>query len=793
MSEQPQKQSLDAILSALRYLRAHPDSLLIPSIAADLASIGDQLTRIVDDEKERHAAAARNFMVNSRRIKNDYSTTSINGLRSAYNYFRSRNREIPQALHQRLIEHFPGYDAATQTFIGHRTRKPRRYSNRTEEPDFSKLDKKALRQSYKYYTQRGKELPASLHAALIAKFPGYDAATQKFTGYKPEHDFSKSSKRILRQGYKYYTSRGKELPASLHAALIANFPAYDPETQRFSAKDAQHDFSKSSKLTLRSMYRYYTSRNMELPLSLRQALIDNFPGYDPENNRFTQGPAKRAVAATSKSHQVTTTPIKSEVSRSDATVQTQKPVIAANTNTPAVAATPVVPDEISAQVHLISVKSGTGKHSLYFRDNKLLQGADDPFELVLFDAKTQTAVIRKVMTNTHHKLFIINCKQGKVLEHMRMGAREIKYVPELHQLWAREVQESIMRYMVFTPNRTLEIRSLPPKDALSVRARQFIKETIIIDKNGNVSTYPLVQLSVKKKMQASQKTKTIAPQSAQTVKTEKTNRSKQTAPAKETAPTAPTKAMVTQPGKSATVASTTTTTVATTPVAKPSVTTTPAKSTIATQPHAKPVDAPYKKPVVANTQADKIEHPVKAIPRAPQPATPAPAKPVVAPITTVTPAAPATIAATPVDTTTVVSEPRQILKATLKPIKTTLEGTYYDVYVNGTRILKKHFGTHIETFLDGTVLAVHGIDTQNQSLPRSPLWQVFNTDLQPRTFTQKNLFTNTSIYIKNITQSANQINLHLSNKVVMILELTRELKKAKNKQFEIVASKQTQK
>lgn len=60
---------------------------------------------------------------------------------------------------------------------------------------------------------------------------------------------------------------------------------------------------------------------------------------------------------------------------------------------------------------------------------------------------------------------------------------------------------------------------------------------------------------------------------------------------------------------------------------------------------------------------------------------------------------------------------------------------YSDVYMDGVRIMHKHLETHAETFLDGTVLGIHGIVTDNSHIRKQTQWMVFTTaQAQPLLF-----------------------------------------------------------
>jgi len=111
------------------------------------------------------------------------------------------------------------------------------------------------------------------------------------------------------------------------------------------------------------------------------------------------------------------------------------------------------------------------------------------------------------------------------------------------------------------------------------------------------------------------------------------------------------------------------------------------------------------------------------------------------------------------------------LVVTTKCLRISQDGPHYDVFVNGKRILHNHIGTQLQTFLNGTVLGVYGCVTDIPNFPDNPSWQVYDTNMKRRTFTQVHPYTKKSVYIKNIAQFAeNQIRLEVSNKLLVLMD-----------------------
>ena len=136
--------------------------------------------------------------------------------------------------------------------------------------------------------------------------------------------------------------------------------------------------------------------------------------------------------------------------------------------------------------------------------------------------------------------------------------------------------------------------------------------------------------------------------------------------------------------------------------------------------------------------------------------------------------------------------PTNVLSVTVEPVKRTLDGTYNNVYVNGQLILMGHIDTEVVTFLDGTILGVHGIVTDDKKMPSRPVWQVFNPDLQARTFAQMNMYSQTRVYIAQVSESPNGLRLGLSNNSSIVIDAISAHARAKKRRFQIVTKQQSQ-
>lgn len=122
-------------------------------------------------------------------------------------------------------------------------------------------------------------------------------------------------------------------------------------------------------------------------------------------------------------------------------------------------------------------------------------------------------------------------------------------------------------------------------------------------------------------------------------------------------------------------------------------------------------------------------------------------------------------------------------------VKSDLHGAYNNVYLNGKRILTNHYNTNIKLLFDGTLLAIHGIITDNRDFPKKPIWQIYDTNLKPRIALQKQKFSGYNIHATNISERDDALYLNLSNRCTAIIKRDRTIKEAGQKRFIITQQK----
>lgn len=140
----------------------------------------------------------------------------------------------------------------------------------------------------------------------------------------------------------------------------------------------------------------------------------------------------------------------------------------------------------------------------------------------------------------------------------------------------------------------------------------------------------------------------------------------------------------------------------------------------------------------------------------------------------------------PVKKETPVEKPTR-LSVRLKLVKQSLNDAYYNVYVNGTRILLNHANTTVHLFADGTILGIHGIVTNNRNLPQRPLWLLYDTNLVQKQFPGRNKITKHNIYAKSVSATSTGVSITLStdDNLVQLLETEKLKRMAGLTRFEI--------
>lgn len=143
-------------------------------------------------------------------------------------------------------------------------------------------------------------------------------------------------------------------------------------------------------------------------------------------------------------------------------------------------------------------------------------------------------------------------------------------------------------------------------------------------------------------------------------------------------------------------------------------------------------------------------------------------------------------ATTPVATQKTVEQPTT-LTVTTKLVKQSLDSAFYDVYVNGKKILRNHANTELKLFGDGTLLGIYGIVTTGQNLPQRPLWLIYETNLVQKKFSGHDKITKYDIYAKSVYDTPTGVNITLSTtgNLTLLLETEKLKRLAGLTRFEI--------
>ncbi len=90
---------------------------------------------------------------------------------------------------------------------------------------------------------------------------------------------------------------------------------------------------------------------------------------------------------------------------------------------------------------------------------------------------------------------------------------------------------------------------------------------------------------------------------------------------------------------------------------------------------------------------------------------------------------------------------------------------YNNIYVNGNRILAHHKNTEIKIMFDGALLGVRGIFSSDYNFPDAPVWQVYDTQLQPKiVFGNGQKYGGYSPFSRNIYENQAGLRIDLSNR-----------------------------
>ena len=471
-----------------------------------------------------------------------------------------------------------------------------------------------LRAVVHYRKKNSLPIEPELNSELSVRFPGGDATTQKFTRARPANKSVKS----------------------------------DVTTEK-SHRQRVTDWHASSDATLRAAVYYRKKNNLPIEPELNSELSSRFPGWDATTQKFT------------RARPVTATPEK-----------TVKKTVKKTAVTPG-------PKITGALVPLYSSVCGDSKFSLFFDNgvsrNLILSRAGEPYELCLFDIKTNYAVVRKICDAGQSRLYVIDCASGNIVPETKTGVSYVCWSSGSHDLFTLQKTDSLRSGWHLMEHGRIARPVVIPARAKMIRAGAIGNETILLDVNGMAHVGNMLRLS----------------------------------------------------------------------------------------------DFSG-----ASNQNDAIKKIMfkPEVPEMPLPEIAAPA--------------PEPVATQPVVTDSPVAAPSadQLLRITVKPVRTTLQGTYNNIMVNGRKILSNHFDSEIKLLSDDTVLAIRGIVTDDKSLPETMQWRVYYADLTSAVPSVKQSYSSYNAHARAVHQMPDGgIRIDMSNRSSVFPKVDRIRKIANGRRF----------
>ncbi len=119
----------------------------------------------------------------------------------------------------------------------------------------------------------------------------------------------------------------------------------------------------------------------------------------------------------------------------------------------------------------------------------------------------------------------------------------------------------------------------------------------------------------------------------------------------------------------------------------------------------------------------------------------------------------------------------------VKTVETKEAVTYNDVFINGTKILSNHIDTEIKLLCDDTILAIHGIITNDVHYPHTPTWLAYNAQMKLLAAVKANAYSEHYIQINRISDTSDKINIFLDNNTTMSLSKEKMKKLADGRRF----------
>jgi len=621
-----------------------------------------------------------------------------------------------------------------------------------------------LRWQLRYRREHGRDIEPELQEELIRRFPQYDPEQKKILRSAKKVDYKSKSDKSLRLMYFYKKRHNLEIPQEMNAELILRFPNWDPETQTFKDNDKNKvvkDFSNCSNENLRGIYLYRKQRNRKIEPELNAELIRRFPGYDPKTETFGKSLAELSDARLRGRHwykkthgQEISEELNDELSRRFPCYDPKEKIFTGKrrdsdpdqTGAQADDNRPVDPvsvsDKVSNESKSVSVPPTkvvdlkTKSPKLSKKSNAVTSNSD--IVLPLFS--------NKVKNGDTYSLFFYDGVNQKCLLKGAIRPYELYLFDEKAKIAI--VKKACVNNVVSLFLINLKKGTVQSTHKYGFQTCAYVSQTheffinedknfMVISHKHMIPTYVItvpINAEVLKATSKPKYTRFIHNSGGESgyplmIIATQENFDKQQQKIKYILNSA-------------------------------DAPTGPQKSMLDAQLYDITNSINVEK-MGSNMLQNNIKKHTPSI-KTPQPVP------------------------------EIDKSQLSYVKVVVQPVKKTSDGVYNDIYVNGQLLRKNHLNTEVKLFCDDTILAIRGTIVDNKKYPESPIWLVYdmNLNLRPPLSTTAN---QRYIYVANIVASQDCIRLALSNNSFKFVETARMKKLAETKRFVIERAKQKHK
>ena len=627
--------------------------------------------------------------------------------------------------------------------------KKEKKTRKDKKVDWTKVKEVGLRQAHSYRNKKGMPIEDELNEELARRFPGYDKGTKTFGhNKKVSIDWSKLKDVGLRQAYLYRKKKNLIIEDELNEELACRFPGYNKKTKTFGHnKKVSIDWSKQKDTSLRTLHNNLKKRGLPIEYGLNEELARRFPGYDKvtktfgHNNNISKKIStdwtklkdvnlRQAYLYRKKKNLIIEDELNEELARRfpgyDKVTKTF-----GHAATDKKSKTPKI-NKTSQQENNKNIVESTTLRSIDKEDKSKIQSSN--LKLPLFSCLTNTNKYSLYFDNGNNTVNLLKASKAPY---------ELCLFDEKIQMAIIRKKTDINSYLLYVVDlKKGKIFSSFKQGVKIIRYNAKTHEIFVAAEKAYSYTIISRDSTTHKYMNIPTYAETIKADSLQknTILVNKDGK-ETTCPVIKIAEQKDlgtqnqkieTFLISTSSEKVSTVNNTTTT--LETPKEEE-----PAKEEIST------TDIP-----VPNEQANTITPEIN-------------------------------YGATEIK--------YQDLVVSVKQLKITLSGIYNDVFVNDKKILSNHVNTQIKLFGDDTILAIHGIITNNSDYPVTPQWMVYDANLNSRAPKIKQVFSKYNVQIKNVILAGDSIRLDLTNRSSCLLNIERMKKIAGNKRFVIKTEK----